>query len=60
MSQHTLDNIHDGLNDLSIDKKYHVHCAGGYRSVIYASIAQSHGFKNIINISGYGAIKGSS
>jgi hypothetical protein len=25
MSHHTLDNIHDGLNDLSIDKKYHVH-----------------------------------
>ncbi len=54
----TLDEIHDTINILDTSKTYHVHCAGGYRSLIYASIARSYGVKNIVNVlGGFGAIK---
>ncbi len=54
----TLDRIHEHVKQLDKNKSYHVHCAGGYRSVIFASIAQANGFKNITNVEGgYGAIK---
>jgi len=37
---------------------YYVHCAGGYRSVIAASILKARGFNNLIDIAGgFGAIK---
>ena len=53
-----LDQIHARIDELENDKSYHVHCAGGYRSVIFASIAKSKGIKNMTNIlGGYGAIK---
>ncbi|PRP67166.1 MBL fold metallo-hydrolase [Nonlabens agnitus] len=55
---YTLDEAHDNIKKLKADTTYHVHCAGGYRSVIYASMAQSQGLKNMINVEGgYGAIK---
>ena len=58
ISRLQLDNIHDKLNDLSTQKTYHIHCAGGYRSMIFASIAKSKGYENMINVEGgYGAIK---
>jgi hydroxyacylglutathione hydrolase len=35
-----------------------VHCAGGYRSVIAASILKARGFNNLIDIAGgFGAIQ---
>ncbi|AZQ44933.1 MBL fold metallo-hydrolase [Nonlabens ponticola] len=50
--------IHAHLPHLDKEKTYHVHCAGGYRSVIFASIAQANGIDNMINVEGgYGAIK---
>ncbi len=40
------------------DKTFYVHCAGGYRSVIAASILKRNGFHNIIDIAGgFSAIK---
>ncbi len=54
----SLDEIANDLENLTSSETYHIHCAGGYRSVIYASIAKAKGYKNIINIEGgYGAIK---
>jgi glyoxylase-like metal-dependent hydrolase (beta-lactamase superfamily II)/rhodanese-related sulfurtransferase len=54
----TLDDVHLQLEHMDPKNKYHVHCAGGYRSVIYASIAQSRGFEKMANVEGgYGAIK---
>jgi hydroxyacylglutathione hydrolase len=42
------------------DETYYVHCAGGYRSVITASILKSRGFENPVNIKGgFSAIKNS-
>ncbi|MCO4822465.1 MAG: MBL fold metallo-hydrolase, partial [Flavobacteriaceae bacterium] len=58
-SQHfALDYINDHMNELSRDKTYYVHCAGGYRSVIAASILKARGFNNLVDIAGgFGAIK---
>lgn len=53
-----LSKIEDNLDKIGRDETCYVHCAGGYRSIIAASILQRHGFKNIVNIlGGYGAIK---
>lgn len=52
------DYIHRNLHEASKDKQYYVHCAGGYRSVIFASIAKSKGYDKLINIEGgFGKIK---
>jgi hydroxyacylglutathione hydrolase len=40
------------LNSLDKDKKYLVHCAGGYRSMIAASILLANGFKAVYNLQG--------
>jgi hydroxyacylglutathione hydrolase len=39
---------------LEIDKmdKHFIHCAGGYRSMIAASLLKRNGFKSIIDVSG--------
>lgn len=53
-----VDYINKNLSEASKDKKYYVHCAGGYRSVIFASIAKSKGFNELVNIEGgFGKIK---
>jgi hydroxyacylglutathione hydrolase len=54
----SLDLINDKMNEVSKDKTYYVHCAGGYRSVIAASILKARGFNNLIDIAGgFGAIQ---
>jgi glyoxylase-like metal-dependent hydrolase (beta-lactamase superfamily II)/rhodanese-related sulfurtransferase len=47
-----LDFINKNMAQLDREKKYYVHCLGGYRSVIAVSILQSRGFENLVNISG--------
>ena len=43
---------------LEEDRNYYVHCAGGYRSVIAASLIKRQGFHNLRNIlGGWGNIK---
>jgi len=40
------------------DTEYHIHCAGGYRSMIAASILKSRGFDKVIDVAGgFAAIK---
>ncbi len=58
-AQHiSLDYINEHLNELPEDIPFYVHCAGGYRSVIAASIWKSRGIHNMIDIAGgFGAIK---
>ena len=34
------------------DKTYYVHCAGGYRSMIFNSILRARGFDNLFDING--------
>lgn len=53
-----LDNINDHLAQLDKNKTYYVHCAGGYRSMIFNSILKARGFDNLIDVKGgFKAIK---
>jgi hydroxyacylglutathione hydrolase len=46
------------IASIDTDKNLYVHCAGGYRSVIAASILKKQGFHNLRNIlGGFSAIK---
>ena len=56
-----LDFLNDHLSELDKSKTYHVHCAGGYRSVIAISLMMQNGFNKLVDIAGgYGAIKNTS
>ncbi len=49
-----LDFINQNMSQLDRNKKYFIHCAGGYRSLIMCSILKSRGFDHLVNIkSGY-------
>lgn len=53
-----LDNINDHLPHLTKNEPYYVHCAGGYRSMIFASILRARGYQNLIDVKGgFKAIK---
>lgn len=53
-----LDFINDNMNAIDSHKTYYIHCAGGYRSVIAASILKARGFNNLVDIAGgFEAIK---
>jgi len=42
--------LENNLNELDKNANYLVHCAGGYRSMIAASILRRHGFTNFVNV----------
>jgi len=53
-----LDFINEWMPEIHPDQTYYIHCAGGYRSMIAASILKARGVQNVIDIAGgYGAIK---
>jgi len=53
-----LDFINDHLQEFPKEDTFYIHCAGGYRSMIAASILKSRGYHNLINVEGgFGAIK---
>lgn len=53
-----LDFINNGMTQLDKEKIYYVHCAGGYRSMIFASILRARGFHQLIDVKGgFSAIK---
>ncbi|MET3114934.1 hydroxyacylglutathione hydrolase [Pedobacter sp. CG_S7] len=53
-----LDYVNEHLSEIDKDKTYYVHCAGGYRSMIFNSILRARGFDNLIDINGgFNAIK---
>lgn len=47
-----LDFISDEMHRVDKDTEYYVHCAGGYRSVIFTSILKSRGFDKVIDVAG--------
>lgn len=56
-----LDYLNDYIVQFPEKNPFFVHCAGGYRSVIAASILKARGFHNVIDIlGGYDAIQKSS
>jgi glyoxylase-like metal-dependent hydrolase (beta-lactamase superfamily II)/rhodanese-related sulfurtransferase len=55
-----LDYVNDSMLKAEKDKTWYVHCAGGYRSMIFASILKARGYDNLIDVSGgFKAIKDS-
>jgi glyoxylase-like metal-dependent hydrolase (beta-lactamase superfamily II)/rhodanese-related sulfurtransferase len=53
-----LDYINDSMKKVMTDTKYYTHCAGGYRSLIFISILQSRGYRNLVDVKGgFNAIK---
>lgn len=58
-AQHTpLDYINDYLRDFPENGTFYIHCAGGYRSVIAASLLKKRGIHNLIDVKGgFKAIK---
>jgi rhodanese-related sulfurtransferase len=47
-----LDDLNDYITQFPEKEPFFVHCAGGYRSVIAASILKARGFHNVIDIEG--------
>ena len=53
-----LDFIHEHIHELDPEQHYYIHCAGGYRSVIAASIMLAAGFSHVVDIqSGFSGLK---
>jgi rhodanese-related sulfurtransferase len=49
--------INDWVKDINPEEHFFIHCAGGYRSMIAASILQARGYRNFTEIAGgFGAI----
>lgn len=52
-----LDDMPEAMHDLDKQTDYYIYCAGGYRSMIFASLLKANGFANVVNIKGgYAAI----
>ena len=47
-----LDFINESMASIDKDKTYFVHCAGGYRSMIFISILKARGFEHLIDVKG--------
>ncbi|MEN8704216.1 MAG: rhodanese-like domain-containing protein [Polaribacter sp.] len=53
-----LDFLNNHIAEFPKKENFYIHCAGGYRSVIAASILKARGFHNVVDVAGgYGAIK---
>lgn len=47
-----LDRLSNNINSLSKQEPIYIHCGGGYRSMIAASMLKARGFDEVINIDG--------
>lgn len=47
-----LDYINDHISEVDKNKTAYVHCAGGYRSMVFSSILRSRGYHNLVDIQG--------
>lgn len=44
--------INDWIKDINPEEPFFLHCAGGYRSMIAASILQARGYRNFLEVAG--------
>ena len=55
-----LDYVNESMKKILTNDTQYVHCKGGYRSVIFISILQSRGYRNLVDIAGgFDALKNS-
>jgi hydroxyacylglutathione hydrolase len=47
-----LDFINDSMLKIDKNKSYYVHCAGGYRSMIFASVLKARGYDKLVDVKG--------
>jgi glyoxylase-like metal-dependent hydrolase (beta-lactamase superfamily II) len=47
-----LDYINESMLKADKNKKYYVHCAGGYRSMVFASVLRARGFDKLVDVKG--------
>ena len=47
-----LDYINESAKQIDPNKTYFIHCAGGYRSMIFASTLRARGYNNLIDVKG--------
>lgn len=47
-----LDFVNESMLQMPKDKTTYVHCAGGYRSMIFASILRARGYDNLVDVQG--------
>jgi len=47
-----LDFINENMAHIDKNKTYYVHCAGGYRSMIFTSILRARGYNKLIDVKG--------
>lgn len=53
-----LDYLNESMIKVAKNKTWYVHCAGGYRSMIFASALRARGYDNLIDVKGgFSAIK---
>jgi hydroxyacylglutathione hydrolase len=53
-----LDFINDSMAQIDKNEPYYVHCAGGYRSMIFNSTLRARGYENLIDVKdGFKALK---
>lgn len=53
-----LDYLNESMLKVDKNKTYHVHCAGGYRSMVFISALKARGYENLIDVKGgFKAIK---
>jgi glyoxylase-like metal-dependent hydrolase (beta-lactamase superfamily II)/rhodanese-related sulfurtransferase len=53
-----LDFINDSMQQINKNNTYYVHCAGGYRSMVFNSTLRARGFDNLVDVAGgFKAIK---
>ncbi|QTN39228.1 MBL fold metallo-hydrolase [Cryomorphaceae bacterium] len=47
-----LDFLNEHMNELDKDTLRYVHCAGGYRSMVFISILQARGYQHLVDVAG--------
>ncbi len=47
-----LDNINDSMLKIDKNKTAYVHCASGYRSMVFVSILRARGYDKLVNVAG--------
>jgi len=53
-----LDYINESMLNIDKNKTYYVHCAGGYRSMVFVSTLKARGYDHLIDVAGgFKAIK---